>query len=242
MFWPDIIELKHFYLSPTGKMARRRLIRCVDRQWPEVKDEWIVGLGFATPYLRPFLGQNRVSAVMPAPQGVMHWPPEGPNLAALADEAELPFPDSSIDKLLVVHALEYSDQAQSMMREIWRVLAPCGKVLVIVPNRRGLWSHMEGTPLAYGHPFNMNQMLKLLRRSMFAPLYTGTALFTPPTQSKLLLRMERILEALGPHVLSPFGGVLVVEAEKQIYAVNAERAVAKKNIYIPAAKPVIPLR
>lgn len=223
-------------------MMRRRIIRAIDRQWQNVEKEWILGLGFATPYLRPFLERNRVNAIMPAPQGVMHWPPEAPNLVALADEAELPFPNSSIDKVVVVHALEYSDQAQAMMREVWRVLAPSGRVLVIAPNRRGLWSRIEGTPLAYGHPFNMNQMLRLLRRSMFVPIYTGTALFTPPTYSKVILRTEKLCETLGTALLSPFGGVLVIEAEKQIYAVNAERAVAKKNIYIPAAKPVIPLR
>lgn len=242
MFWPDIIELKHFYLSPLGKVARRCIKNCIQRQWPEVEKEWVLGLGFATPYLRGFLEKNRVTAVMPAPQGVMHWPPEKANLVALADEAELPFPDGSIEKVLIVHALEYSDQAQAMMREVWRVLAPSGRVLVVVPNRRGLWSRMEGTPLAYGHPYNMNQMLRLLRRSMFAPVCTGTALFTPPSSYQLVQRMERVWETLGPYVISPFGGILVIEAEKQIYAINAERAVAKKKLYIPAAKPVMPVR
>lgn len=242
MFWPDIIELKHFYFSTLGKIARRRIRYAIKRRWPEVEKESVLGLGFATPYLRDFLADNRVNAVMPAPQGVMHWPPEAPNLVALADEADIPFPDSSMDRIIVVHALEYSDQAQAMMGEIWRVLSPCGRVLVIVPNRRGLWSRIEGTPLAYGHPYNMNQMLRLLRRTMLVPVYTGTALFTPPSTSKLMLKTEKLWETVGKRILSPFGGVLVIEAEKQIYAMNTERAVAKKKLYIPAAKPVIPLR
>ena len=71
-------------------------------------------------------------AMMPASLGVLRWPGEGGNLVTLADEAELPFADYSIDRVLLVHALEVSDEAMPLLREVWRVLAAgrwsCAKV------------------------------------------------------------------------------------------------------------------
>ena len=243
MFWPDIIELKHFYTSPLGKVVRRRIRARINAAWPEVYREHVLGLGFATPYLRDFLkDENRVTAVMPAPQGVMHWPAEQPNIVTLADEAALPFPDSCVERAIVIHALEHSDQSHAMMQEIWRVLAPNGKLLAIVPNRRGIWTHIEGNPFAYGHPFNVNQVLRLLRGTMFVPLRSETALFMPPSTSRMVMRMERALENLGSRFFTPFGGVLMIEAEKQIYAVNTEYALQKKKVYLPARGTVVPTR
>lgn len=243
MFWPDIIELKHFYSSPLGKVARRRIRARITAAWPEVYKEHIVGLGFATPFLRDFLkDENRVTAIMPAAQGVMHWPPEQRNVVTLADEAALPLPDSCVERVILIHALEHTDQVHAMMQEAWRILAPNGKLLAIVPNRRGLWSRIECTPFAYGHPFSINQMLRLLRSSMFVPLRSETALFMPPSTSRLVMRLERALENIGSRFLSPFGGVLIIEAEKQIYAVNTEFSLKKKRVYIPSARKVAPTR
>ena len=59
---------------------------------------------------------------MPASLGVLGWPSEGRNLVTLADEGELPFADYSIDRVLLVHALETSEQVGPMLKEIWRVL------------------------------------------------------------------------------------------------------------------------
>ena len=49
---------------------------------------------------------------MPASLGVLGWPPEGRNVVALADEGELPFADYSIDRVLLVHGLETSDEVR----------------------------------------------------------------------------------------------------------------------------------
>ena len=59
----------------------------------------VLGLGYATPYLMPFREESqRIVSALPAPQGVLRWPREGPNLVTLTDEAELPFPDVSFDR------------------------------------------------------------------------------------------------------------------------------------------------
>ena len=78
----------------------------------------MLGLGYAVPYLRPFMDDaDRVIAAMPPAQGVLPWPSGGPNRVLLADEAELPLPDLSMDRVLLIHAVEQTEQLRQMLRE-----------------------------------------------------------------------------------------------------------------------------
>ena len=78
-----------------------------------------------------------------AGQGAAAWPPKQPNQVALAMEGELPLPDRSIDRVLMVHALELAEQVAALLREVWRVLVDGGQAMIVVPNRRGLWCLSE---------------------------------------------------------------------------------------------------
>ena len=104
----------------------------------------VMGLGYATPYLEAFRGPaRRAVAAMPAAQGVEVWPAAGRSLSCLADEDALPFPNALFDRILVIHALEEADDPLELMREVWRVLAPAGRVIVAAANRRGVWCNAE---------------------------------------------------------------------------------------------------
>ena len=127
MLRPDVIDLREFYATPLGVMARRLLRRRIRQMWPNLTNLRLLGLGYATPYLRPFREEvERTLAVMPAQQGVVHWPDEGASLVTLADETELPFADGSLDRVLLVHGLENAENARVLLREVWRVLTPTG--------------------------------------------------------------------------------------------------------------------
>ncbi|HVH83318.1 MAG TPA: methyltransferase domain-containing protein, partial [Steroidobacteraceae bacterium] len=155
----DVVDLHEFYGSGLGQMARRLIRRKVRRIWPSAKGQRVLGVGYATPYLRQFRDEaQRVIAVMPAAQGVMRWPDGEPNLVTLADEAELPLPDLSADRVLLVHALEHSEQLRPLLREVWRVLADGGRLLVVAPNRRGIWARLDRTPFGQGLPYTMGQL------------------------------------------------------------------------------------
>jgi ubiquinone/menaquinone biosynthesis C-methylase UbiE len=136
----------------------------------------------------------------------------------LADETALPLPDRSMDRVLVVHALECTEQMRPMLREIWRVLADGGRLIVIAPNRTGLWAQLERTPFATGHPYSAGQLNRLLRNTMFTPMQTARALYVPPVKSRTVLRAAPAIEQVGERLLPRFAGVVMVEAAKQIYA------------------------
>ena len=220
--WTDIIDLRDFYLSRLGRVTQRMIRRRIRLMWPDVSDYVVLGLGYATPYLRPFMEEaERVTAVMPCAQGVLHWPADGARLVTLADETALPFSDSTVDRILLVHALESSEHLRAMMREVWRILASDGRLLVLASNRRGIWARNGTTPFGHGHPFTGGQLSRLLRDNMFTPLRSASALFVPPLSSQMALTSALAWEKLGERWFRGFSGVILAEASKKIYATTA---------------------
>jgi ubiquinone/menaquinone biosynthesis C-methylase UbiE len=166
---------------------------------------------------------------------VLAWPPDGANLALLAEESELPFADYSLDRVLLIHALETTEQAGPLLKEVWRVLAGGGRLLVVAPNRRGIWARLERTPFGSGRPYTNSQLSQLLRDELFTPVASGAALFVPPSRSRMMLRSARAWERIGARWFPTFAGVIVVEATKQIYAkTSVARAPRRRFVYTPA--------
>src|ERR1700693_4573184 len=137
-----------------------------------------LGLGYPTPYLGLFREDSeRCIAFMPAAQGVLKWPTGRPALATLIDEYSMPLPDAAVDRILLVHVLELSDDPERLLREVWRVLAPSGRLIAIIPNRRGVWTRTDNTPFGHGRPYSRSQITQLLRQTWFTPTGGGEALF-----------------------------------------------------------------
>lgn len=204
--------------------------------WPDLRGMRLLGIGYPTPFLTAISAETeRTVAMMPAYLGVLGWSPEARNLVTLADEGELPFADYSIDRVLLVHALETTEQVSPMLKEIWRVLAGGGRLLVVTPNRRGIWARLDLTPFGSGRPYTMSQLSRLLRDEQFTPVGTGTALFIPPARRRVILRSAPAWERLGRRWFPSFAGVVLVEATKQIYAKpTLARAPRRRLVYAPA--------
>ncbi len=234
----DVVDLREFYGRPLGRVARRLLALAIRRAWPNVAGMTVVGLGYTTPYLGQFRDEAvRTLALMPAQQGVLHWPREGPYLAGLVDELDLPLPDGCADRLLLVHQLEAAEQLQPLLREAWRVLAPGGRILIAVPNRRGMWARGEGTPFGHGQPFSRGQLVSLLRNSMFSPVEWSSALFVPPVGWRVFLRTATAWERVGMTLWPRFAGVILVEAVKQIYAPTGHTERVRRRLPLTAPVP-----
>lgn len=231
--WTDVVDLRDFYASGLGQVARRMVRRRIRQMWPDVTGQSVLGLGYATPYLAGFRAEAaRVIAAMPAAQGVIHWPEDEPRLATLVDEFDLPFPDLSMDRLILVHALECAEQVRPFLREVWRVMADSGRLLVITPNRRGLWARAERTPFGHGLPYSKGQLSRLLRDNLFTPLESSTALYVPPLRWSLALSSAPAWERIGPKLYPPFAGVVMIEAVKQIYAATPVGARARRRLTV----------
>jgi SAM-dependent methyltransferase len=218
---PDVTEFRAFYASPLGQMALRFIGRNIRTLWPDVRGSVVAGLGYAAPFLTRFQGEARlVTALMPEGQGAVPWPAEGPRRVALVTETQLPFPDLSIDRMLLVHCLEMCDPAETVLREVWRVLAPEGRLILVAPNRRGLWARTDSTPFGHGRPYSRGQMEKLLTGAMFSVRAFSPGLFAPPLRRRWSCGSAPLWEKMGGVLWPAFAGVLVIEASKQIYALT----------------------
>jgi len=241
MMRPDVIELRKFYHTRLGVTVRKALVRKIRRLWPDLSNFRLLGLGYATPYLFPFRSETeRTIALMPAQQGVIHWPHDGAGLVGLSEEDMLPLPDASIDRILLVHGLENTREVDNMLQEIWRVLTNSGKLIVVVPARRSMWSRMEKTPFGHGYPYSDRQLRRILRDNMFTFSDVQGALYFPPSGARLNLRFANFLERIGEKWWPQFGGVRLIEAEKQIFAIPEEPVQKKKRrpVIAPAARPI----
>ena len=221
----DVVDLRNFYGQRLGTVARHFVGRGIRRRWADTRGQRVLGIGYATPYLGLFREEaERCLAFMPAAQGVVKWPTARPALSALVDEFELPLPDAAVDRVLLVHALEMSQDATALLREIWRVLASGGQLLAVVPNRRGLWARMDTTPFGHGRPYSRSQITHLLREAWFTPVDWSEALYVPPIQRGWFLRSAVAWERTGATISAPFAGVHIVEATKQVYRAIPARA------------------
>lgn len=216
----DVQDLRNFYYrSALGRVAQKAVREQMLRMWPEAKGQTVAGYGFAVPLLRPYLKTaRRVVALMPGPQGVMPWPANMPNVSVLSEEVMWPIETGRVDRLVLMHGLETSDYPAALLEECARVLGPGGKMLVIVPNRAGLWSRSDKTPYGFGRPYTASQLETQLRLHGFMPERQATVLYQPPSHKRFWHKAAPALEKFGRRLPVLAGGVLMVEATKRVQA------------------------
>ena len=214
---PGFGELEAFYASRQGQLARRLIAHQLRRLWPDLRGRSVLGLGYASPFLGALEDAERAVAFLPAENGARPLVGDAAGRAAIVREDDLPLADGSVDRVLLVHALEGADDPGRLLREVWRVLADGGRLVAVVPNRRGLWSLSDRTPFGHGQPYSSGQLARRLTGHLFEPGTERGALYLPPTGSRFLLRLAVPAERLGLGLAPRLGGVVLLEAEKRIY-------------------------
>lgn len=218
----DVVELRAFYdRTKLGRIARKELRGSMMHLWPDTSGMVVAGYGFASPFMRPHLAESsRVLNMMPGQQGVAPWPKGAPNTSILVEETQWPVEAGSIDRLLIMHGLETCERPHDLLDEVWRVLAPEGKMVVAVPNRAGLWARRDSTPFGYGRPYSLGQLETLLVRHRFEVERHISTLYGPPSHGQFWLKTHgfwnRFGRSLGARIAA---GVMLVEASKQVYVI-----------------------
>ena len=232
----DVLELREFYAGRLGLAAREMVARKVREAWGDCAGLDVLGLGYATPYLEMWRrGARRTVAAMPARQGVEVWPSDDRTAACLTAEAAWPFPNALFDRVLAIHALEESDDPEAFLRELWRVLAPSGRVILVVAARRGMWSRAEATPFGHGRPYTRRQIEQLVRAAELEPTAWSRALYVPPAD--LFTPWADVWEQAGSRLWAPFSGVILLEAVKQTFAVRPMPVRERARVFAPVLQP-----
>lgn len=213
----DVHALREFYATPLGEAARRMIGRKVGEAWNEGTDLDVLGCGYPTPLLAAVEARaRRTVAVMSAAQGAEVWPGGRANRVCLAEDGAYPFANALFDRILAAHALEEAESPLAVLRELHRVLAPSGRIIVVVAARHGLWANAETTPFGHGRPFSRRQLETLMREAEFEPLGWTRALYLPPLA--MAARWSEGFEQAGARLWPRFGGLILMEAVKRTFA------------------------
>lgn len=227
----DALEIDRFYRSRRGQAAREMTLRRLKALWGEATGLDMLGYGFAGPYLSPWRETaRRTVAYMPASQGAVPWPDRSRGKAALGDETRMPFPEALFDRVILVHALEEAEDLRRLLREVWRVLAPEGRIAVVAAHRAGMWSRADSTPFGHGRPFSRAQLTRLLTDSLFEPTAWSRALYAPPWRFTCGERAADGFEAMGEKLFPAFGGLILAEAVKHVGAVRPGGRAARVRV------------
>jgi SAM-dependent methyltransferase len=222
-----------FYATPRGTTAAAVLRDRMAAFWPDLTGMAVLGLGYAEPYLTLWRETAyRCVSASPASRA-----PVPGGHACLVQEDRLPFPDLSFDRILLIHGVDEAGDASRLLREVWRVLKDDGRILVVAPNRLGIWAHVETTPFGQGHPYSHQQIAALLAAGMFRAERRDAALFVPPVNMNFLLRGWPIWEQAGHALARDLAGVILMEAVKDAYAALPTASVVRRHVIMPDTVP-----
>ncbi len=229
---PNVADLGAFYRSPPGVGVQAMVARRLQAIWPTLEGRDVLGLGYALPYFGDMPGARRLVLAMPAQQGVEQWPATGGVSSLIAKEDFLPFADASFDRMLIIHGLEEAHDPARFLQEARRVLTPQGRLVLVVPNRAGLWAHRDISPFGHGRAYTHMQVRRLLHACQLRPAAWTRALYAPLLRRGTSVAAMRAWEQAGEHLWPPFGGVIMVEAVKDELA----RPKAAHPLLIPVLK------
>ena len=228
----DQINIQGFYNSQLGLNVHECITREISTKWTDLNSTRILGVGFSRPYIRFYNGnQNNIVSLMPPTPFTEFSAGNTANQELISLFHEIPLPDLSIDRIIIVHALEFSESANLMIRELWRVLTDNCKIIFIVPNRLGVWCRFDSNPFGFGRPYSPNQLVRLLDDNLFTTIKRNTALYMPPVKVRGMNSLSKGWEIFGRNTFPNHGGVISIEAEKQIYSGNIKYASSKKRSY-----------
>jgi SAM-dependent methyltransferase len=238
----DVAELQKFYNgTELGKVTKELINKVLIQKINASADSLTIGFGYSCPFLEKKLEDNKnknLLMLMPSEQGVVSWPKKSKSVTALVDEVSWPINTSSADLILIAHGLEVSDNQDLLLRETLRALKDSGKLIILVPNRTGFWARSEITPFGYGKPYSISQLSALLSKNQFQIDCVTPILYGIPAKKGYWLKSLFLWETLGKKLNNFFlGGLLVVEARKDVYAVKKIKSSKVRRYFNPVKVP-----
>ena len=215
----SVVQLEQFYAGRLGRLTEIMATRRLQNLWPDLTGRHVLGFGYAGGFIRPHL-ETAKSAVlaMPATQGAVVARTERGIMSVLVQDDCLPFADASFDNVIVAHGLEEAVDVDHLLKELWRVTMPEGRIVIIATHRKGLWAQFDHTPLGAGRPFSRTQLRHALNRAGFLPSLSAGVLYAPPLRFFARPRLSIATEKLGETLWPGFSGLIMLEGIKRLYA------------------------
>ena len=169
--------------------------------------------------------------------------------AFLTDSGALPFPESSLDLVVLPHTLELGADPHATLREVERVLVPEGRVVISGFNPVSLWGlgrrhyrspsagtvqppYLPGTSEFIGY-WRLRDWLRLLNFEVESARF---GCYRPAFDSQKWLDRFHWMDAAGERWWPIFGAVYFLGAVKRVHGVRLLEP-AWKTRKVPAAAP-----
>jgi SAM-dependent methyltransferase len=193
---------------------------------------------------------------MPPPSDTLitTTPPDEP-LALFCEYDALPFPDNSIDLVVMPHTLERARDPHRTLREVERVLRPEGRVVIAGFNPASLWGlRQRGGHLVRGAGLGRSSPMYLPRAGEFIGYWRlrdwlrllsfeveggRFGCYKPPLSSQRWLDRFGWMDRLGDRWWPVLGSVYAITAVKRVRGMRLVGLVRKERRKAQAAPAVV---
>lgn len=139
----------------------------------------------------------------------------------LADPHWLPFPENSLDLVVLPHALEFTSEPHQLLREVHRTVRPEGQLLIAGFNPFSLYGAKryfgrEQTPPWNGNFIALYRLKDWLKLLGFEVTGGGLEGYAPPFAQEKWLRRCGFFEHAGDRWWPIAGGVYFLRATKKL--------------------------
>ncbi|MGX5651030.1 class I SAM-dependent methyltransferase [Hydrogenophaga borbori] len=176
---------------------------------------------------------------------------DGARVALVTDAAALPFPEASLDLVVLPHTLELSADPHQVLREVERVLVPEGRVVLTGFNPASLWGMRQARARAMqrlgrgtrpylpeaGEFIGPGRLRDWLRLLSFEVEAQHCGCYRPAVRTDKWLHRLRWMDRAGARWWPIFGAVHVTTAVKRVRGMRL-LGPAWKPRRVPATAPV----
>lgn len=173
---------------------------------------------------------------------------ELPRAALITDFQALPFPENSLDLVVLPHTLESSLDPHAVLREVARVLVPEGRVLISGFNTASLWGWRQRRARFFRY-FGQSRLflpevgefISYLRlrdwlRLLNLELQTGKfACYRPAVDSSKWLERFAWMDQAGDRWWPVLGAVYFLEATKRVHGARLMGSPLKSRAHLLSA-------
>ncbi len=207
-------SLADWFATPLGQYVLARERAYFDQAVSDIFGYYAVQIGLPE---APFLAQSRI----PQRWSLDYDPPAD----VIADPHWLPFPENSVDLIVMPHALEFTDDPHLMLREAFRVIRPEGQIVIAAFNPFSLFGAKRYFGRSQVPPWNGN-FIALYRMKDWLTLLgfdvVGGRLdaYVPPFSREPWLSRFGLFERAGDRWWPIAGGIYFLRATKRVHGIR----------------------
>ncbi len=215
-------RLESWYDSPRGRYSLQLEKRLVDRLLDTVFGYHQLEISVARNL--PLSSSNQLSHKIYANQA------SGKGVGLVSEMAYLPFANDSIDVVVIHHALEFSPHPHALLREVHRVVAPQGRIVILGFNPLSLFgAGQRAMGMLSKRPWSSLKQLSAHRLKDWLHLLGAEvepvqhALVTPPAGKGRMFDWLQRVDSIAMRYHLPAGGIYAISAQKKVSSLTPTR-------------------